>query len=203
MLPNYLIPNHQHVGQAQHQNGVAVWNDPSQLDKTPWLDGSPHGDPPPHFRVHRATKTSRLGFIRRRLQRMAVFYREGKLRPTTSGRILPGRFRAHDSRRQHLVHSIALDIELPCYTCRCCSWSESPTWRRRNSSIVSKGIWKLFSILSGCTLVTQKGLALELSAHSPSDSHHWFKNYRLGSGRVSDTEDDRLFNDPKNGRRNA
>ncbi|KAH6854041.1 hypothetical protein B0I37DRAFT_441106 [Chaetomium sp. MPI-CAGE-AT-0009] len=114
--------------------------------------------------------------------------------------------------RQHLVSYISLDIELPCYTCRCCHWSESETWVRRNSSIVSKGIWKLFSILSGWTLANQKGLALELSAHSPSDSDHWFKHYRFSSGRVGDDEDDvisgrdmgsRLLDDPKHGWRNA
>jgi hypothetical protein len=115
-------------------------------------------------------------------------------------------------RRQHLVHYISLDIELPCYTCRCCYWSESETWERRNSSIVSKDIWKLFSILSGWTLAKQQGLALELSAYSPSDSDHWFKHYRFGSGRVGDDEDDvvsgrdmgsGLLDDPKHGWRNA
>jgi hypothetical protein len=105
--------------------------------------------------------------------------------------------------RQHLVHSISLDIELPCYTCRCCQSYESETWKNRNSSIISKGIWKLFSVLSGWTLVKQKGLALELSAHSPSDSDHWFKHCRFSSGPVGDAEDDRLLNDLKHGWRNA
>jgi hypothetical protein len=105
-------------------------------------------------------------------------------------------------RRQHLVDYISLNIELPCYTCRCCYSSESETWQRRNSSMVSKGIWKLFSILSGWTLAKQKGLALELSAHSPSDSDHWFKHYRFSSGRVGDDEGDVLLDDPKHGWKN-
>jgi len=115
-------------------------------------------------------------------------------------------------RRQHLVHHISLDIELPCYTCRCCHWSESDTWTRRNSSIISNGIWKLFSILSGWTSAKQKGLALELNAHSPSDSDHWFKHYRFTSGRMGDDEDDAvsgpdmgsgLLDDPTHGWMNA
>lgn len=113
--------------------------------------------------------------------------------------------------RQHLVDSISLDIELPSYTCRCCYSSESDTWQRRNSSIVSKGIWKLFSVLSGWALAKQKGLALELNAHSPSDSDHWFKHYCFSSDRVGDDEHDvvsvrdlgsQLLDDPKHGWRN-
>ncbi len=115
--------------------------------------------------------------------------------------------------RQQLVHHISLDIELPRYTCRSCDSFESETWQRRNSSIVSKGIWKLFSILSGWTAAAkQKGLALELSAHSPSDSDHWFKHYRFTSGRGGDGEDGAvsggdvgsgLLDDPKHGWRDA
>ncbi|KAK3291645.1 uncharacterized protein B0H64DRAFT_478377 [Chaetomium fimeti] len=115
-------------------------------------------------------------------------------------------------RRQHLVYNISLDIELPCYTCRCCYTTESETWGRRNSSIVSKGIWKLFSILSDWKSARQKGLALELSAHSPSDSDHWFKHYRFDLSLVGDDDDDLVsgqdmgstpLDDPKHGWKNS
>ena len=111
-------------------------------------------------------------------------------------------------RRQHFVHHISLDIELPCYTCRSCNVLESESWMRRNSSLISKGIWKLFSILSGWNSAERKGLALELSAHSPSDWDHWFKHYRFTSDRVGGQENDAvsgrdmgsgLLHDPQHG----
>ncbi len=111
-------------------------------------------------------------------------------------------------RRQHLVRHISLDIELQCYTCLTCSHFEFESDRRENSSTVSHGIWKLFSILSGWTTTEQKGLTLELSAYSPSDINHWFKHYRFASGRGGDDEDylvggrdvgTLLLDDPKHG----
>ena len=111
-------------------------------------------------------------------------------------------------RRQHIIHHICHDIELPRYTCRCCSWPESDAWTGQNSAIISIGIWKLFSILSGWNSVGQKGLTLELSAHSPSDSDHWFKHYRFTSDPVDGHENDAvsggdmgsgLLDDPQHG----
>ncbi|EAQ84944.1 predicted protein [Chaetomium globosum CBS 148.51] len=60
-----------------------------------------------------------------------------------------------------------------CPRCFRTGWEAEET---RNLSIIREGLWKLFSILSGWTLVTQKSLELELKAHhSPSNSDRWFK----------------------------
>jgi hypothetical protein len=85
-------------------------------------------------------------------------------------------------RQRNLVRSISLDIELPTYTCRFCKRTESESWMQRNSSVISKGVWKLFCILSRWKPIN--GLTLELNAFSPSDSDHWFKSYHF----VSDPE---------------
>lgn len=65
-------------------------------------------------------------------------------------------------RQRSLVRYISLDIELPTYTCRLCKRTESESWIQRNSSVISRGIWKLFRILSnwkpanGLTLGAQR-----------------------------------------------
>ncbi len=51
-------------------------------------------------------------------------------------------------RQRNLVRYISFDIELPTYTCRSCKRTESESWMQRNNFIISKGIWKLFYILS-------------------------------------------------------
>ena len=86
--------------------------------------------------------------------------------------------------KKKLIHHIYLDVELPRYTSTCCSKRRSPS--ARISSIVSNGIWKLFSILSTWRPVTH--LALEINVYSPSDCQHWFKNLNLSS---DDVEHDR------------
>ncbi len=106
-------------------------------------------------------------------------------------------------RQRELVHHIWFDIELPGYTCRCCKRDESMSCTLRNDSIVSKGIWKLFSILSAWKLAS--GLTLELNAHSPSDSDHWFKDYYFASDdegnedATSGQEIDHKWHDPQHG----
>ena len=97
LLAVYPIANHHHGGQAQHDETAC--NGASKLDKTktPMLDGSACRDPPPDSRRHHAAEAYRLGFIRGRLQRMAVCYREGKLPPAEAARTLSGRFRTHCS----------------------------------------------------------------------------------------------------------
>jgi hypothetical protein len=87
-------------------------------------------------------------------------------------------------RQRGLVRHIQLDIELRRYTCRCCECQESESWTSSNNSLIRSAIWKLFSILS--TWESTNTLTLELHAHSPSDSEHWFKNFFF----ASDTEGD-------------
>lgn len=93
--------------------------------------------------------------------------------------------------RRRLIQHIWLDVELPEYSCRLCKRSESDSWSHCNSSIISKGIWKLFRILSNWESgpeLERRDLTLELNAHSPSDSKHWFKNYYFTSDN-KDNED--------------
>ncbi|KAM6511900.1 hypothetical protein FALCPG4_016888 [Fusarium falciforme] len=82
-------------------------------------------------------------------------------------------------RQRELVQHIWLDIELPRYSCRCCKREESSSGVERNSSVISSGIWKLFRVLSNWK--TANGLTLELNAHSPSDSEHWFKHHSFSA----------------------
>ncbi|KAK4150191.1 hypothetical protein C8A00DRAFT_46347 [Chaetomidium leptoderma] len=106
-------------------------------------------------------------------------------------------------RQRELVQHIWLDIELQKYTCRRCQETESESWTRRNNSMIRNGVWKLFRILS--TWKPGNGLALELHAHSPSDSDHWFKNHYFASddeGNEDETsihETDRNWHDPRHG----
>lgn len=102
-------------------------------------------------------------------------------------------------RQRELVQHIWLDIELPRYSCRCCKREESFSGMERNSSVISSGIWKLFCVLSNWK--TAKGLTLELSAHSPSDSEHWFKHhYVSANGDAAPVQEaDRSWHDPQHG----
>ncbi|RSL58746.1 hypothetical protein CEP54_007649 [Fusarium duplospermum] len=86
-------------------------------------------------------------------------------------------------RQRDLVRHILLDIQLPTYTCQKCIGPRWPTNRRPSIGFfISGGIRRLFCILD--TWKTTDGLTLELGAHSPSDSKHWFRNYL-----ASDKED--------------
>lgn len=87
--------------------------------------------------------------------------------------------------KRGLIHHICLNIELPRYTSRCCSKRCSRPAKIK--SIVSDGIWKLFSILS--TWGPENNLALEINAFSLSDCEHWFKNIYLSSDNVEHDDD--------------
>jgi hypothetical protein len=81
-------------------------------------------------------------------------------------------------RQRPFVQYICLNIELPRYACPTCQ--RNATLSSRGSTIFRKAIKRLFSILN--TWKPTDRLILELSASSPSDSEHWFKNYCFGSG---------------------
>jgi len=103
-------------------------------------------------------------------------------------------------RQTKLVRRVRLDIELPEYTCQCC---KRDTWGKRNSVIISDGIWKLFRILNAWG--PAQSLTLELNAHSPSDSDHWFKNWYFVSDDEGNKDDasvqgaDCSWHDPQHG----
>lgn len=87
--------------------------------------------------------------------------------------------------KREIIHHLCLDVVLPRYTSTCCSKRSSPSVK--NSSIVSDGIWKLFSILSNWR--PANNLALEINVYSPSDCEHWFKNLYLSSDDVEHDRD--------------
>jgi len=103
-------------------------------------------------------------------------------------------------RQRPLVQHICLHIVRPRYACRTCERSD--TMSTPKSAIFKRAILRLFSILS--TWQPTGRLTLELSASSPSDSQHWFKNYCFGPGHedTSDwTEQEKAtrWHDPKHG----
>lgn len=89
------------------------------------------------------------------------------------------------SKRRNIIHHICFTIELPRYTSTCCSKRRSQPINI--TSITSKGIWKLFSILSSWRPVNH--LALEINVYSPSDCDHWFKNFQLSSDNTENGKD--------------
>lgn len=103
-------------------------------------------------------------------------------------------------RQRPLVQHICLNIDLPRYTCRTCA--QSAIMSNRRSTIFRRAILRLFSILS--TWQPTGRLTLELSASSPSDSQHWFKNYCFGPGHEDArdwTQQEKAirWHDPKHG----
>ncbi|ELR01805.1 hypothetical protein GMDG_00905 [Pseudogymnoascus destructans 20631-21] len=95
-------------------------------------------------------------------------------------------------RQRDLVHHIQLDIKLPEYSYQSCEKAETHLWESRKCSIIRDAIRTLFSILG--TWDPASDLTLELKAHSPSDSKHWFKNHGFapnddGAGAASSRQD--------------
>ncbi|PQE15457.1 Oxoglutarate iron-dependent oxygenase protein [Rutstroemia sp. NJR-2017a BVV2] len=83
------------------------------------------------------------------------------------------------SPRRDLVTYIGLNLRLRSYTCRICRQTESHYMEAQNSHFAQKAVWRLLEILSSWNRA-DKGLTLELSAQSPSDSKHWFQNCYFG-----------------------
>ncbi|KAH6838652.1 hypothetical protein B0I37DRAFT_242410 [Chaetomium sp. MPI-CAGE-AT-0009] len=106
--------------------------------------------------------------------------------------------------QRHLIRYIQLEIELPRYSCRQCKTNPSMRTIDQESLSVSRGIWKLLRILSTwerhtATNGVLNGITLELSAYSPSDREHWFKNYHFTSDADGDNDDNCKWDDPVHG----
>ncbi|KAK5627325.1 hypothetical protein RRF57_003040 [Xylaria bambusicola] len=104
--------------------------------------------------------------------------------------------------RRELIRHICLNVELPRYTPNCCS--EGPAPSVMVSSIVSRAIQKLCTILSTWESEDDLELALEFNVYDPNDCEHWFKGIYLSSDDVEDDEDKetmirRSFHDPRHG----
>ncbi|KAF2135930.1 uncharacterized protein K452DRAFT_280763 [Aplosporella prunicola CBS 121167] len=81
--------------------------------------------------------------------------------------------------RRSLVRWIWLRLRIPRYNCERCDKPESLEEIQRNNAMFIKAIRGLFGILStweskGPYAASEKGVTLELSAHSESDGKHYF-----------------------------
>ena len=106
----------------------------------------------------------------------------------------------------HLLRHIVLEIELPRYSCQHCKRDASKRTIDQENVFISRGIWKLFRILSTWESANnglRNGLTLELNAYSPSDTEHWFKNYHFTSGSHAhahgNNDDNCKWDDPVHG----
>ncbi|TQN65782.1 hypothetical protein CSHISOI_09630, partial [Colletotrichum shisoi] len=91
--------------------------------------------------------------------------------------------------RSRLVRHVWLNIELRPYTCRNCHLTESYSWWCANNAVIRSAVRKLFAVLSRWPAADGAGLTLELSAQSPSDKEHYFKNLYFGGPGEDEDED--------------
>ncbi|KAK3293732.1 uncharacterized protein B0H64DRAFT_419396 [Chaetomium fimeti] len=104
--------------------------------------------------------------------------------------------------QRQLIRYIHLEIELPRYSCRQCTTSPSMRSMDQESLSISHGIWSLLRILGTWELANNglaNGVTLELSAYSPSDTEHWFKNYHFTPDADGNNGDNCKPDDPVHG----
>ncbi|KAL2289960.1 hypothetical protein FJTKL_01238 [Diaporthe vaccinii] len=111
--------------------------------------------------------------------------------------LVQGRRRAH-------VEWIWLSIELPMYDCQQCHRRETYKEIQDQNATFTKLVWNLFTVLFKWENkeVRHRGITLELSAHSPSDAHHFNKNLRFHQHDTAWNKDDgpvSPHNDPFHG----
>ncbi|CAM1505511.1 Fc.00g111480.m01.CDS01 [Cosmosporella sp. VM-42] len=101
--------------------------------------------------------------------------------------ITPGK----KKKRLDYIRHIWLRVKLPEYDCSVCRAPEDATTIVRNNRQFTKLLYKLLSILTeGNGRMFKEGLTLELSAHSPSDYQHIFRDCRLKDDYPFNTEED-------------
>ncbi|TPX10156.1 uncharacterized protein E0L32_001353 [Thyridium curvatum] len=86
--------------------------------------------------------------------------------------------------RRYWVEWVWLRVELPKYNCRKCHKQESPKEIRRNNTCFTNAIARLFAVLSTWPIYTgyrHRGVALDLSVHSPSDVEHFCQELKSQS----------------------
>lgn len=100
--------------------------------------------------------------------------------------LVQGRRRAH-------VQWIWLRLELPMYDCERCHRVETREEMQVQNENFTNLVWNLFGVLSTWKNkeVRRDGITLELSAHSPSDAHHFNKNLRFHLHDTAWNRDDR------------
>lgn len=106
----------------------------------------------------------------------------------TFGALVQGRRRAY-------VEWIWLRVELPMYDCQQCHRLDTREDVQVQKATFTNLVWDLFDVLSMWKnkYVRTDGITLELSAHSPSDAHHFNKDLRF---RLHDTAWDRWDDRP-------
>ena len=108
-------------------------------------------------------------------------------------------------RQRGLIKYIWLRIRLRTYGCPDCKKLEGQRESARNHAIVSKAIWKLFTILSTWERnadQNDEGMTLEISAHSTSDFQHAFKDHYFETDAYPESIDEyesSEFHDPSHG----
>ncbi|KAF5007702.1 hypothetical protein FDECE_5950 [Fusarium decemcellulare] len=95
---------------------------------------------------------------------------------------------------RNLIKHIWLDVELHEYTCRSCQEKESSGVSEINGRSMRKAITYLFTTMKDWAPAGD--LTLEITAHSPSDSKHWFKELGFGN---EDPDSQPGWHDPKHG----
>lgn len=98
-------------------------------------------------------------------------------------------------RRRAYVEWIWLRVELPMYDCQQCHRLETREDIQAHQVIFTNLVWHLYDVLSRWKTkdVRNADITLELSAHSPSDAHHFNKDLRF---RLHDTAWDRWDDRP-------
>ncbi|KAF4512571.1 hypothetical protein G6O67_001691 [Ophiocordyceps sinensis] len=87
-------------------------------------------------------------------------------------------------RRRHLVKHIWLRVHFPLYDCPKCKSAERTCELTENNEIFTAALCHMLEVLGSWKKEGRFGLAdggpvLELSMHSPSDSEHFYPDYRL------------------------
>ena len=96
--------------------------------------------------------------------------------------------------RRRLVKYIWLCIELQEYDCSMCDEFETNEWYEINTTIITRVMTQLFSVLSSWE--PTGNLLLDISIHSPSDSRHRYKKLYFSSDAFSEPDDQQEATNP-------
>ncbi|KAK3943296.1 hypothetical protein QBC46DRAFT_307703 [Diplogelasinospora grovesii] len=97
------------------------------------------------------------------------------------------KFTAQLGRRRANIKQIQLRVKLADYDCSVCQLEEDPEARKQNNLTFTKAVVDLLTVLSKWPKrkehptmpVSERGVSLEISAFSPSDHKHGFRDFRL------------------------
>ncbi|KAK2765372.1 hypothetical protein FQN54_008218 [Arachnomyces sp. PD_36] len=132
----------------------------------------------------------------------AVFERRNFQRLTLDLECLKD-FKKIARRQKKFLRHIWLRIRLEPYDCPDCMKPEGEQRLIHNNAIIAKSISQLFIILNTWEQNddhwNDKGVTLEISAHSISDSQHAFKDFYFESDVYSELVEEHNFHDPSHG----